>query len=232
LLPRSNSDRTCLGSPYRDDGAEFHAPRRRRGRATRRDTARNLGTANYATISGSGNLVTFETERVPRPDKPPRSSARRASGMFFCARSRQCTEYAGARRSLFILNSARLLPGAECTPPHRPPLPCQGARCKSGASDHNLTLSRSGRNRLTFAWALAVGEGEGARFPARHHHVRYAAIARRPAAQGKPTPHSAGRTCATPDKPPLASWGPGPLAGALAGASSDLRFPSTICSAK
>jgi hypothetical protein len=44
-------------------------------------------------------------------------------------------------------------------------------------------------------------------------NVRYTAIARRPAAQGKSTALSACGTFATPDKPPLASWGPGALAG-------------------
>jgi len=44
-------------------------------------------------------------------------------------------------------------------------------------------------------------------------HVRYTAIARRPAAQGKSTAHSARSTFATPDKPALASWGAGALAG-------------------
>src|SRR6202035_2836698 len=49
-------------------------------------------------------------------------------------------------------------------------------------------------------------------FSVRRQHVRYTAIARRPAAQGKSTAHSARGTFATPDKPPLASWGPGALA--------------------
>jgi hypothetical protein len=72
----------------------------------------------------------------------------------------------------------------------------------------------TGRSRgLAEIGRLSLGRSRSvkarARFPARHEHVRCAAIARRPAAQGKPTPHSAGRTCATPDKPPLASWGTG-----------------------
>jgi hypothetical protein len=51
-------------------------------------------------------------------------------------------------------------------------------------------------------------------FSVRRQYVRYTAIARRPAAQGKSTARSARGTSATPNKPPLASWGAGALAGA------------------
>jgi hypothetical protein len=51
-----------------------------------------------------------------------------------------------------------------------------------------------------------VGEGQGGWG---FQHVRYTAIARRPAAQGESTAHSARGTFATTDKPALASWGAG-----------------------
>jgi hypothetical protein len=44
----------------------FHAPQRRPSRAARRDTRPYLDTANYATISGSENSVTFEAQRRTR----------------------------------------------------------------------------------------------------------------------------------------------------------------------
>jgi hypothetical protein len=56
-------------------------------------------------------------------------------------------------------------------------------------------------------------KAKGMGFSVRRQYVRYTAIARRPAAQGKSTARSARGTSATPNKPPLASWGAGALAG-------------------
>jgi len=63
------------------------------------------------------------------------------------------------------------------------------------------------------AQLVPVGEGQGGGVFSKAQDVRYTAIARRPAAQGKSTAHSACATFATPDTPPLASWGAGALAG-------------------
>lgn len=70
-LPRSNSDRTYQGPPYSGPMARDFA----RGGAVRTGNTtrqtRNLDIANYATISSSGNSVTFETQRlIPASEKP------------------------------------------------------------------------------------------------------------------------------------------------------------------
>jgi hypothetical protein len=68
----------CCGDPNRighlkdlppvSDGAAFHALQRRRVA----QQSQNLDTASYATISGSGDSVTFETQRlIPASGKPP-----------------------------------------------------------------------------------------------------------------------------------------------------------------
>jgi hypothetical protein len=73
-------------------------------------------------------------------------------------------------------------------------------------------LRRSGRGVATFRSGGPFGEGQSAGLFSEASTCPVHSDCPGPATQGKSTAHSARGTFATPDKPPLASWGPGALA--------------------